>query len=125
MLLNRNKHNGLECFRCFFCWCDRCLSVFRARTSFLNTSSLFQSHYCNARFAYLRNPEVRTPSWGMPRSGWQSTRRVTMGRKKSVSFYINFVSTLKITCIFLRDVIICDMIQAIQNGDLNGLKYVQ
>ena len=29
---------------------------------------------------------------GAPRSGWQSTRRVTMGRKKSVSFYINFVA---------------------------------
>ena len=30
--------------------------VFRVRTSFLNTSYLFQSHYCNVRFAYIRNP---------------------------------------------------------------------
>ena len=29
--------------------------VFRARTSSLNKSYLFQSHYCNARFAYIRN----------------------------------------------------------------------
>ena len=27
-----------------------------AHTSFLNTSYLFQSHYCNARFACIRNP---------------------------------------------------------------------
>ena len=33
----------------------QCVIVFRARTSFLNTSYLFQSHYCNARFAYIRN----------------------------------------------------------------------
>ena len=33
------------------------VTVFRARTSFLNTSYLFQSHYCNARFAYIRNPK--------------------------------------------------------------------
>ena len=32
------------------------VTVFRARTSFLNTSYLFQSHYCNARFAFIRNP---------------------------------------------------------------------
>ena len=32
------------------------VTVFRARTSFLNTSYLFQSHYCNAIFTYIRNP---------------------------------------------------------------------
>ena len=33
------------------------VTVFQERTSFLNTSYLFQSHYCNARFAYIRNPK--------------------------------------------------------------------
>ena len=40
---------------CFLEGMQRC-NCFPARTSFLNTSYLFQSHYCNARFAYIRNP---------------------------------------------------------------------
>ena len=33
------------------------VTVFGACTSFLNTSYLFRSYYCNARFAYIRNPK--------------------------------------------------------------------
>ena len=40
---------------CFLEGMQRC-NCFPARTSFLNTSYLFQSHYCNVRFAYIRNP---------------------------------------------------------------------
>ena len=32
------------------------VTVFRVRTSFLNTSCLFQSHYYSARCSYKRNP---------------------------------------------------------------------
>ena len=39
---------------------QRC-NCFPARTSFLNTSYLFQSNYCNSRFAYIRNPNKYPP----------------------------------------------------------------
>ena len=41
---------------CFLEGMQRC-NCFPARTSFLNTSYLFQSNYCNSRFAYIRNPK--------------------------------------------------------------------